>query len=59
VICSFIAAVYFMLQVIHNYGHGAEGISLSWGTSVYAVKLAEEMLTETEETVGNDVKSKL
>ncbi|ESO08124.1 hypothetical protein HELRODRAFT_156658 [Helobdella robusta] len=32
------------LQVVHNYGHGAEGISLSWGTSVEAVELAMRLV---------------
>lgn len=30
------------LQVVHNYGHGAEGISLSWGTGTHAARLVKE-----------------
>lgn len=32
------------LTVVHNYGHGALGITLSWGTSIDAAKLAVEDL---------------
>jgi D-amino-acid oxidase len=32
--------------IVHNYGHGGGGISLSWGTSTLAVDLA----TQTKET---------
>ncbi|XP_005091243.1 D-aspartate oxidase [Aplysia californica] len=32
------------LQVIHNYGHGAFGISLSWGTAVHVSKLVEDIV---------------
>jgi len=32
-------------QVVHNYGHGAEGIGLSWGTAVDAVRIVGEILT--------------
>lgn len=31
------------LGVVHNYGHGANGISLSWGTAIKAAKLVEEI----------------
>lgn len=30
------------LRVVHNYGHGANGITLSWGTSLDAAKLTKE-----------------
>ena len=33
-----------MLQVVYNYGHGGEGVSLSWGTAVDAVQLVKEQL---------------
>ncbi|RUS80871.1 hypothetical protein EGW08_011390 [Elysia chlorotica] len=32
------------LKVVHNYGHGAFGISLSWGTAEYAAELAQQAL---------------
>lgn len=32
------------LQVVHNYGHGAEGISLSWGTGKHAAYLVQEVI---------------
>ncbi|XP_045193020.2 D-aspartate oxidase-like isoform X1 [Mercenaria mercenaria] len=32
------------LNVVHNYGHGALGIALAWGTSIDAAKLAVEDL---------------
>ncbi|XP_067651402.1 D-aspartate oxidase-like [Haliotis asinina] len=35
------------LKVVHNYGHGATGISLSWGTAVHAAELVKEMCTPT------------
>lgn len=32
------------LKVVHNYGHGALGITLSWGTAIDAAKLAVDDL---------------
>ncbi|XP_060561921.1 D-aspartate oxidase-like [Ruditapes philippinarum] len=32
------------LPVVHNYGHSSQGIGLSWGTSVYAARLAADIL---------------
>lgn len=40
--------------VIHNYGHGGNGISLSPGTSLHAIQLLERELN-----LQNDFKSKL
>ncbi|XP_076448849.1 D-aspartate oxidase-like isoform X2 [Babylonia areolata] len=34
------------LRVVHNYGHGANGITLSWGTSLQAAKMAQEFAAE-------------
>ena len=33
--------------IIHNYGHGANGITLSWGCCENVVKLVEECITDT------------
>ncbi|XP_046549205.1 D-aspartate oxidase-like [Haliotis rubra] len=35
------------LKVVHNYGHGTTGISLSWGTAVHAAELVKEMFAPT------------
>lgn len=37
-------------QVVHNYGHGGNGVALSWGTAVHAANLVLE---------GLDVKARL
>ncbi|XP_064641645.1 D-aspartate oxidase-like [Lineus longissimus] len=34
------------LKVVHNYGHGGNGVCLSWGTSVNAVKMVDELLNQ-------------
>lgn len=32
------------MQVIHNYGHGSFGISLSWGTGVHVARILAELM---------------
>lgn len=32
--------------VIHNYGHGGHGVSLSWGTAIHAARLVDENLNK-------------
>ncbi|KAK9743500.1 FAD dependent oxidoreductase [Popillia japonica] len=32
------------LKIVHNYGHGGYGVTVAPGTSIYAVKLAKELL---------------
>ena len=32
------------VQVVHNYGHGGNGISLSWGTATDATRLFSSLL---------------
>jgi glycine/D-amino acid oxidase-like deaminating enzyme len=32
-----------ILPVIHNYGHGGNGIALSWGCAVHVAKIAREV----------------
>ncbi|KAK7475015.1 hypothetical protein BaRGS_00033762 [Batillaria attramentaria] len=34
------------LRVVHNYGHGANGVSLSWGTAKVAAQLTKEWADE-------------
>jgi len=34
------------LKVVHNYGHGGNGIALSWGTAVHAAKLVLSSLQD-------------
>ncbi|CAH1798844.1 unnamed protein product [Owenia fusiformis] len=33
-------------MVVHNYGHAADGVALSWGTAVQATKLLKQLLNE-------------
>jgi len=33
-----------VLQVVHNYGHGAEGVTLSWGTACHAARLVNDFI---------------
>ncbi|XP_076323411.1 D-aspartate oxidase-like isoform X2 [Tachypleus tridentatus] len=33
-------------KVVHNYGHGAHGVSLSWGTAKHAARLVKEILDD-------------
>jgi len=34
------------LRVVHNYGHGANGVCLAWGTSVQAAKLVKQCVDD-------------
>ena len=34
------------LRVVHNYGHGSDGIALSYGTSAHAVRLVKQILQQ-------------
>ncbi|ESO87796.1 hypothetical protein LOTGIDRAFT_166093 [Lottia gigantea] len=38
------------LKVVHNYGHGANGISLSWGTAVDAAQLVYDWANDMQFT---------
>lgn len=33
------------IKIVHNYGHGANGICLSWGTAIEAAQMVKEMLS--------------
>lgn len=37
-------------KLIHNYGHGGGGMTLSWGTATLAIELAREVLASTART---------
>ncbi|MDK2594247.1 FAD-dependent oxidoreductase [Pseudoalteromonas obscura] len=41
--------------VVHNYGHGGGGISLSWGTSIVAAQLASKPLSRDIAVLGSGV----
>ncbi|XP_045193490.2 D-aspartate oxidase-like [Mercenaria mercenaria] len=43
------------LKVVHNYGHGANGIALSWGTGLEASQMVKKIVMETR----NEIKAKL
>ncbi|XP_063422409.1 D-aspartate oxidase-like [Mytilus trossulus] len=32
------------LKIVHNYGHGSNGIALSWGTAIHAAKLVKDIV---------------
>ncbi|XP_060062713.1 D-aspartate oxidase-like isoform X2 [Ylistrum balloti] len=34
-----------MLKVVHNYGHGSNGIALSWGTAVEATDMVKDLIS--------------
>ncbi|PVD21198.1 hypothetical protein C0Q70_19366 [Pomacea canaliculata] len=38
------------LGVVHNYGHGANGVSLSWGTAIRAAKMAKEIAEQVAQS---------
>ncbi|XP_060062726.1 D-aspartate oxidase-like [Ylistrum balloti] len=35
------------MKIVHNYGHGASGVTLSWGTAVEAAQLVKDSITGT------------
>jgi hypothetical protein len=35
-------------QVVHNYGHGAEGVGMSWGTACNAAQLVQEAMVQSK-----------
>lgn len=43
------------LKVVHNYGHGANGVALSWGTAIEATEKVKTILSQE----SSRVKSKL
>ena len=34
------------MRVVHNYGHGGGGITLSWGCAGHAVRLIQQLLQQ-------------
>ncbi|TQF71347.1 FAD-dependent oxidoreductase [Pseudoalteromonas luteoviolacea] len=41
--------------LVHNYGHGGGGITLSWGTSIIAAQLASKPLAKDIAIIGSGV----
>ncbi|MBQ4811096.1 FAD-dependent oxidoreductase [Pseudoalteromonas luteoviolacea] len=41
--------------IVHNYGHGGGGITLSWGTSIIAAQLASQPLSRDIAVLGSGV----
>jgi hypothetical protein len=44
---------HFFLKIIHNYGHGGNGIALSRGTAVHAVELLLDSISVTDKLKSN------
>ena len=36
------------IPVVHNYGHGGGGVTLSWGSAVVAVEMLERVLSKAK-----------
>lgn len=36
------------IPVVHNYGHSSQGIGLSWGTAVYAARIAADIVSTNQ-----------
>jgi len=47
------------LPVIHNYGHGGHGVTLSWGTAVHAVELLEQNMKEIRANAEKTMNTKV
>jgi D-amino-acid oxidase len=41
--------------IVHDYGHGGDGMSLSWGTALLALELAAQTQKRTAAVVGSGV----
>ncbi len=55
---SEIIVLHVDFQVVHNYGHGPYGITLSWGCAQDAVELVQEFLLESHQ-IESEIQSKL
>lgn len=45
--------------VIHNYGHGGAGVTLSWGCAKEVIDIINETVTENNKQSWSDIKSRL
>ena len=42
-----------VIPIIHNYGHGGNGIALSWGCGKHVARIAKDMVEEYSEKPRN------
>lgn len=42
------------LPVIHNYGHGGDGIALSWGCATHVARLIRDILNNLTSVAAYD-----
>jgi hypothetical protein len=48
---SYVYNSHLVVQVIHNYGHGGSGVTLSWGCAHDAVNILKDILGSQPSTM--------